>query len=336
MKIGTFDATNAVLVIAEIGNNHEGSYSLAEEMVGKAIDAGADAVKFQTIKTEHLVSTENPERFAKLKGFELTYNEFERLAGYTHQASSLFISTPFDLESAQFLGTIVDGIKIASGDNTFYPLIEEAARTAKPLLISTGLADMKQISKAKDLVYKTWQENKIDQDLALLHCVSAYPTPPNEANLLTIPYLSERLDCTIGYSDHTLGIDAAVAAVAMGARVIEKHFTLDNNYSDFRDHQLSANPETLKAMVGKIRDMEIMLGTSEALLQDSEKEGVTAYRRSIVAAHNLAAGTTLNITDITWVRPGDGLSPGNEAMILGRQLKQDVSQGYQLNTEDLF
>jgi len=335
MKFGSFDTAKEVLVIAEIGNNHEGNYALAEEMIGKAADAGAGAVKFQTIRTEHLVNVQNAERYAKLKGFELSFDEFKRLGQHAHNAGILFMSTPFDLESAKFLGTIVDGIKISSGDNTFYPLIAEAARTAKPLLISMGLANVEQISKAKNLVESTWRENEINQEMAILHCVSAYPTPLDQANLSSIGHLREIFDCTIGYSDHTLGIDAALIAVALGARVIEKHFTLDTNYSDFRDHQLSADPKALKDLVSKIRDTEAMLGAPDISIQNDEKEGMLAYRRSIVAAHDLAAGTVLQANDITWVRPGTGLNPGEEGLVLGRTLKHAVVHGHQFSMDDV-
>jgi N,N'-diacetyllegionaminate synthase len=330
MKIGSFDTADNVLVIAEIGNNHEGSYALAEQMVGMAVDAGVGAVKFQTFLTEHYVSAQDAERFARLKGFELSFDEFERLSRYTHEAGILFMSTPFDLESARFLGTIADGIKISSGDNTFYPLIEEAARTAKPILISTGLADINQIALAKELVESTWLENGIDQQIGILHCVSSYPTPSAQANLSAIKHLRETIGGTIGYSDHTLGLEAAVIAVAMGARIIEKHFTLDTNYSDFRDHQLSADPNTMAQMVSRISETSEMMGSGVIGMEDCETPLESAIRRSVAAVDDIPAGTRLEGEHITWTRPGGGLEPGKQDQVLGRRLKKDILQGQQI------
>lgn len=327
MKIGSHNTDTDILVIAEIGNNHEGSYTLAEELIGKAKDAGVGAVKFQTFLAERYVSPRNKERFERLQKFQLTYEQFEQLAAITKKAGLLFISTPFDIESARFLGNIVDAIKIASADNTFYPLIEEIAQTGKPTLLSTGLAGLQEINLAKSLIEETWRKGDVYTDLAVLHCVSSYPVPANEANLAAINTLRAELNCTIGYSDHVVGNDAAVLAVAMGARIIEKHFTIDNNYSEFRDHQLSANPATLADLVKRIEDTRTMLGNGVVSMADCEAAEASAIRRSITAASDLKSGTTLNSDHITWVRPGDGLPPGQEHLVLGRTLNADLHLG---------
>ena len=330
------NATRRVLVVAEIGNNHEGDMALAEDLIGRAAEAGADAVKFQTFRAEHYVSPRDAERFARLKGFELTGDEFSRLAKQAHAAGLLFVSTPFDLESARLLGDIADAIKIASGDNTFYPLIEEVAATGKPAMVSAGLAGLDDIRFAARLIQRTWHSAGIDQGLAVLHCVSAYPTPPEQANLAAVPALAQALpDLVIGYSDHTIGVDAAVVAVALGARVIEKHFTIDTQYSEFRDHQLSADPATFQTMVARIRETEALMGDGAIGAAPCEAPAETALRRSVAAARDLPAGHVVGADDITWVRPGGGIAPGQERLVLGRRLRAAVARGDMVDPEAL-
>lgn len=335
MIIDSFDTDKKVMVVAEIGNNHEGSYALAEEMVGRAAEAGADAVKFQTFRTELYVSRiANEDRFRKLKSFELSFAEFERLSEIATDADLIFLSTPFDLESAESLKDIVPAFKISSGDNDFYPLIEKIAGFCKPIILSSGLADLAQLQKTKALIERTWRDCGSEPELAVLHCVSSYPVPPAEANLNAIRCLKNELGCTVGYSDHTIGIEAAVLAAALGARMIEKHFTIDKNYSDFRDHQLSADPEEFKLMAQKICMAEEYLGKEEKTIQQSEKANAPLIRRSIAAKNDLAAGTIISSNDITWVRPSGGLSPGNESLILGKSLCRSVEAGQKITMDD--
>ncbi|MBT3906629.1 MAG: hypothetical protein HOB79_01455 [Rhodospirillaceae bacterium] len=336
MKLGSFNTNAEVLIIAEIGNNHEGDFDLARRLIDEAAEAGVQAVKFQTFIPEHYSSQLDSDRIAKLKGFQLSFEQFEQLADHARKAGQMFISTPFDLESARFLGGLADGIKIASGDNTFGPLIKTVAETNKPMIVSTGLADTAQVQNAAKLIQDTWDANGCTADLAILHCVASYPVPPKEANLAAIPILAAALNnVTIGYSDHTLGVDAPVLAVALGARIVEKHFTIDNNYSDFRDHQVSANPETLKEMVKRIKDTEVFLGSGAIGMEDCEQPIEAAIRRSIVAAHNLAAGHKILDTDITWVRPGGGIPPGEEDRVLGKELTRAIKPGEMILSEDL-
>ena len=335
MKIGNFATDNKVLIVAEIGNNHEGNLSLAEEMIGLAADAGVDAVKFQTFLTEHYVSNENRARFEMLKSFELTFKEFEHLKEASDKAGVIFISTPFDIASAEALNTIVPAFKISSGDNTFYPLIETIARFGKPIILSCGLAGMKKLEYARALIEHIWNEKGVNPGMAALHCVSSYPVPPWEANLGAIRTLGEKLGCVIGYSDHTLGIDAAALSVAVGARIVEKHFTIDKNFSEFRDHQLSADPNELKSLVERIRAIEELLGTGNKIVQESEKQLEGLLRRSIVAARDLSAGKTVGREDITWIRPAGGISPGREELVLGRVLTRNVAKGERLTSDIL-
>lgn len=308
MQIGHHDIRKRVLVVAEIGNNHEGNFSLAEELVGKAAESGADAVKFQTFQTEHYVSQTVPERFAMLKSFEFSDEEFANLKSLAESLGLEFISTPFDLNSVDTLQPLVSAYKVSSGDNTFYPLLEKIARQGKPIILSTGLAQIPQLKYAKALIEHEWACLGSSAELAVLHCVTSYPVPMDEANLAMIGLLRNELGGVVGYSDHTMGIDAAVYSVAAGARIVEKHFTIDHNYSEFRDHQLSADPDELKCLVEKVREVESLLGPGEDILAKCELGIREAVRRSVVALHPLQAGHTVTPEDITWVRPGGGCS----------------------------
>ena len=334
MKIANYDTEKKVFIIAEIGNNHEGSYSLAEEMIGKAAEAGACAVKFQTIVPEKLVSISQKDRIEQLKRFQLTYDEFERLNKVAKHENILFLSTPFDIESVHFLNSIVPAFKIASGDNNFFPLIEVIAQTGKPIIMSAGLIDLLEVRKTIDFISNIWNENAIDQDIAILHCVTSYPTALEEANLSTIKEL-QSLNVTIGYSDHTIGTEAAVLSVALGARIVEKHFTIDKNYSDFRDHQLSADPNEFSQLVERVEIASKLLGQSRKTVQESEKLVMEKIRRSIVARKDLDENTVLTLDDISWVRPGGGLAPGNEEMVLGKRLKVKVAAGELITLDNL-
>ncbi len=335
MKIGDFNLDERVLIVAEIGNNHEGDFEVAKEMVRKAADCGVHAVKFQTFKTEYYVSSSDAARFKRLKSFELTYDQFEKLAELARANGLLFISTPFDLQSAAFLSSIVDAFKIASGDNNFYPLIGRVAETGLPIIISLGLADSAQVMRTVDFVRSYYRDDALANRLVLLHCVTSYPVSSAEANLRSISSLKGHLDCTVGYSDHTIGTQAAVLAVGLGAKIIEKHFTLDHNYSDFRDHQLSADPAEMAELVKRVADAELMLGEETKVPQRCELEIVAAVRRSIVAGADLRAGHRLQLSDLTWIRPAGPLAPGQEELLVGKQLLRDVTFGEQLSPFDV-
>jgi len=334
MKIGKFDTDKEVLIIAEIGNNHEGSYSLAEEMIGLAAKAGAGAVKFQTIVPDKLISPIQRDRIQQLDKFRLSYSEFEKLSKVAQDENIIFISTPFDIESARFLESIVPAFKISSGDNNFFPMIEVIAQMGKPIILSAGLTDLEEISLTKNYITNIWNKNRVEQELAILHCVTSYPTPLAEANLLSIRTLQE-LGVTVGYSDHTIGIEAAVISVALGARIIEKHFTIAKDYSDFHDHQLSADPHELSELVRKTGEITLMLGNEGKRVVECEKKAKDAARRSIVAKDDLIRGTVLAWDHLSWVRPGGGLAPGSEKQVLGKCLKRLIRRGEMILFEDV-
>ncbi len=335
MKIGSFDTDRAVLIVAEIGNNHEGRFDLAAEMIRRAAECGVRAVKFQTVRAAQLVRRSEADRFARLTRFELSQRQFGELSQLARELGLLFLSTPLSLEAATFLEPMVDSYKVASGDNDFFPLLEKIASTGKPVIVSTGASDVSQVDATVRFLRGQWESRGTSGVLALLHCVSSYPTPPHEANLRSIPYLAEKFGCTIGYSDHTLGTEAVALAVAAGARIIEKHFTLDKHQSDFRDHQLSADPEEMTELVNRVIQVDLRMGTAGKTIQSCEAASQTAIRRSIVAARDLKAGATIAVADLKWIRPGDGLRPGNEAMLLGRRLKRDLRENDAFSPADV-
>ncbi len=326
MIIHNINTKEKVFIIAEIGNNHEGNFSLAEEMICLAAESGADAVKFQTIVPEKLVSLKQVDRINQLKKFQLSYENFKELSLIAEKEGVVFLSTPFDIESALFLNEFLPAFKISSGDNNFFPLIDIVAKTGKPIIMSTGLMTESEVKKSVNFIKRVWEKNKINQELALLHCVSSYPTLIEDANLLSIVEL-QKISDNVGYSDHTNGIDAAIISIALGARIVEKHFTIDNNYSDFRDHQLSANPNSFREMVFKIRQTEKLLGNNSINPRNKEIENKPYLRRSIVAKYDLPKSHVILPEDLDWVRPGKGLSPGNEKKIIGKKLKNSIKAG---------
>jgi len=335
MKIGNFDLNREILIVAEIGNNHEGNFDVANELVRMAAQCGVGAVKFQVFRAEDYVSRSDSARFRQLKSFELSYSEFEQLSDLARSLGLLVISTPFDLASAEFLETIVDSYKIASGDNNFYPLLDRIASTGRPVIISTGISDLRQVSQTVAYMKQRWIEKNIPEQLVLLHCVSGYPTPPDQANLQSIRFLADNFDCTIGYSDHTIGLEAALIAVVLGARIIEKHFTIDKTFSDFRDHQLSADPVEMRELVERVQLASSMLGEYHKRVQPCEEAMVTSIRRSIAANADLPSGHRIDWSDLTWVRPSGGLAPGEEHRLIGKVLKRSVRIGYQLHESDV-
>jgi N,N'-diacetyllegionaminate synthase len=331
VKIGTHDIDEKILIVAEIGNNHEGNFDTARRMVEAAADSGVDAVKFQTFQTQLFTSNADPARFERLKKFELTQPQFIELAQLARSRGLIWFSTPLDLVSARFLEPLVDVFKIASGDNDFLPLIAQVAATGKPMIISTGLADLAHLEWISSFA----RENGAEGHLAFLHCVCAYPAPAAEANLRAIPMLAAELGVPIGWSDHTLGPRASLAAAAIGARIIEKHFTLDKNFSAFRDHQLSADPAEMRAIVDGIREIEVLLGRAEKIVQPSEQGNAVPARRSIAAARDLPAGHRLQESDVMWVRPAIGLPPGNESKLVGKLLSREKQMGEAIVEKDV-
>lgn len=335
MILGTHDTDRDVLVVAEVGNNHEGNLECARALVRAAAECGAGAVKFQTYRTRAVVAPADRDRFERMSRFELTPDAFAELSALAASLGLLFISTPLDLDSVAVLEPLVDCFKIASGDNDFYPLLDRVCATGLPMLVSIGLSDLDQVRATVRFIDDRWRSNGARAELGVLHCVSSYPAPVEDANLAAIGAVHRELDLTVGYSDHTLGIDTCVLAVAAGARIVEKHFTLDQHASDFRDHQLSADRTELARLVSEVQRVSRIVGPRGKTVQPSERAGVTAFRRSIVAAVDLPAGHQLQDADLAWMRPADGLRPGEEARVIGRVLNRAIAAGDRIRGTDV-
>ena len=226
---------NKIFIVAEAGNNHEGKFKIAKRLIKKAKSCGADAIKFQTFIPDLYVSRKDSKRFSQLTKFQLSQQDFKNLAIYAKKLKIIFFSTPFDLKSANFLNRIQNVFKISSGDSNFKPLLKTVANFNKHIFLSTGMTDLKTIKKSKELIFKVWKKNgKNKNKLVIMHCVSSYPTEKKEANLLAIKTIKENFtDCEVGYSDHTSDITSALSSVALGAKVIERHFTLSKTFSNF-------------------------------------------------------------------------------------------------------
>jgi len=325
MKKRIFFGSDDIFLVAEIGNNHEGSFKNAIKLIDKAAEAKVDAVKFQTYKTDFFLSNDiSEDRKSQLKFFELNYKDFARIANYAKKKGLIFFSTPLDLESANFLNKLQPLFKIASSDNNFMQLIDKTISFQKPLIISTGIINYKEINK----LYNYIISKKFSSKLAFLHCVSAYPTEMTDLNLGSIQFLQSKFkDCFIGYSDHSIGIDACVYASLLGAKIIEKHFTLDHKFSKFKDHALSANPQELKEMVKKIRNVKKIIGFSSKKIGKQEKKNIVTMRRSMSFNRDLDKGHQIKQEDIIMCRPGTGHNYTKIKKFLKKKLKYAVKKG---------
>ncbi len=312
---------NKTFIIAEVGNNHEGSFATAKKLVILAAKAGVDAVKFQTFKTENFIRKKDKKRFNQLKKFELSYKQFEFLKKLANKNKLKFISTPLDLESADFLLKNTDAIKIASGDNNFFPLIEKVLISRKPLIISTGMTNLKNLKYLVKTIKKKIGKRKLKKNLFLLHCVTSYPVDDKFANLKSISYLINNIDVNIGYSDHTIGNEACLASVALGAKIIEKHFTLDKNFSSFRDHALSADFSDLQDLVKSIRKIETQLGKYDKKIATPEKKIIKIIRRGVYAKTIIKKGEKVNSKNSIFLRPSNSRDFLNIKKIIGKKMK---------------
>ena len=322
-----------VLIIAEAGVNHNGDIEIAKKLAQVAKDCGADIVKFQTAKLESLVSKCAPmadyqkqntgqEKSQKdmLEELLLSYDEFVELAKFCEEIGIKFLSTPFDIDSVKFLDSMQDMWKIPSGEITNYPYLIEIAKTGKKVYLSTGMSDIQEVGAAFELL-----QNNGAKDITLLHCTTEYPAPMDEVNLNVLSVLREKFGCQVGYSDHTKGIEAIVAAAALGATVVEKHFTLDKNM-DGPDHKASLEPDELKYMVECIRNIEVAMGDGIKEPTKSELKNKTVARKSIVAKTNISKGEVFSEDNLTTKRPGNGISPMRWNEIIGKIANRDYEE----------
>ncbi|WP_316977872.1 N-acetylneuraminate synthase [Shumkonia mesophila] len=325
-------------VIAEAGVNHNGQPALAHALIEAAAAAKADAVKFQTFKADRLALASAPKaayqkrnepgeesQLAMLRRLELPDDVVGELAVHCRERGILFLSSPFDEESADFLDTLgMAAFKVPSGELTNAPFLRHLAGKGKPLIVSTGMADMAEVKAAVDTIRAAGAP-----PLALLHCVSAYPADPADCNLGAMAALARAFGVPIGWSDHTTGIDVAIAAVALGATIVEKHFTTDRALPG-PDHRASLEPSELAALMTAVRRVESALGSGVKRPAASEADTAGVARKSLVAVRDLAAGTVIAAADLAARRPGTGLPPSRQGDLLGRRLKVDVAAGEQL------
>ncbi|MCG2825299.1 MAG: N-acetylneuraminate synthase [Thermoplasmatales archaeon] len=320
-------------VIAEAGVNHNGKIDLAKKLVGVAKNADADAVKFQTFKTEKMLVKEAPKaRYQKettgegtqydlIKKLELSEKDFKELAGYAKRKGIMFLSTPFDEESANLLEELnVPAFKIGSGDLTNLQLLEYIAKKNKTMIVSTGMSTLDEVREAVETVRNTG-----NNQIILLHCTSNYPANIEDCNLRAMQTLEKEFDVPVGYSDHTIDITVPVAAVVMGACIIEKHFTLDKNLPG-PDHRASLEPDELKEMIRQIRLVEKALGTGEKKPAESEMEVQKVARKSIVARVNIQKGSIITRGMLAIKRPGTGLVPKYYYKIVGKKAKKNIKE----------
>lgn len=327
---------NHVLIIAEAGVNHNGSIDVAKQLIDKAVGAGADIIKFQTFKSEKLVSKSakqaeyqkrnigskaDDSQLNMLKKLELSQEDYEELMQYCQQKGIKFFSTAFDMDSIDYLHSLHMGLwKIPSGEITNYPYIRKIAQYGEPVILSTGMCEMDDICAAMNVLIKFGVKR---EQITILHCNTEYPTPYKDVNLKAMIALKDEFKVEVGYSDHTKGIEVPIAAVALGATVIEKHFTLDRNMEG-PDHKASLEPDELRAMVCAIRNIEKAIGGDGIKhVSESERKNIAIARKSIVAACDIKAGEVFTEQNLTVKRPGNGISPMRWEDVIGTKAKRD-------------
>lgn len=323
-----------VYIIAEAGDNHNGDFNTALKLVDVAKRAGADCVKFQTFVTEEIISKyaemaeyqkkntgKEESQFEMVKRLELSFDEFRKIKEYCDRVGIQFLSTPFDLKSVDFLNELgVPFFKIPSGEITNYPYLIKIAHTGKPVVMSTGMCEPDEILAAINVLEKNGSG-----EITLLHCNTEYPTPLKDVNLYAMRTMKKMFGKKVGYSDHTKGIEVPVAAVALGACVIEKHFTLDKNMPG-PDHKASLEPDELGRMVKNIRNIEIALGDGVKRVSESERKNIAIARKSIVARRNIQEGEILTEENLTVKRPGTGINPMQWMEVLGTRAVRDFKE----------
>ncbi len=324
---------NKTLIIAEAGVNHNGDINIAKRLVDEAKKAGADIVKFQTFVPELLSSKktkmanyqkknlgEEDSQLNMLRKLALSFDSFVELSDYCKKIGIKFLSTPFDLQSISFLDNLQDIWKIPSGEITNYPYLVEIAKTNKPVILSTGMCSMEEIEESLNVLRDHGSEK-----ISILHCNTQYPTPYCDVNLKAMNTLKDKFGVKVGYSDHTLGIEVPIAAVALGAEIIEKHFTLDRSM-DGPDHKASLEPKELADMVRAIRNIEKALGDGEKCVTESERANLSVARKSIVAKIDIKKGEIFSDHNLTTKRPGTGISPMKWNSVIGTVAIRDFQK----------
>jgi len=327
MRLFGKDLERDVAVVAEIGVNHEGDPAVAEALVRAAAKAGAQAVKLQTYTPERFASSSDPARLARVSRFRLDEAAHRHLAEVARACGISLFSTAVTEDVVDFLAEFGPVVKVASGDVDFEVLVRAAVRTGKPVILSTGNASLEEIDRAVEWCASEIGRDRLSERLALLHCVSAYPAPIEQANVRTVPFLKARYGLTTGYSNHVLESEAVLAAVALGAQIVEIHFTDRKSGREFRDHALSFEPAELAALVRSIGLVRASLGEDGKRIQPAEAPLRQAIRKGVVAARDLAAGTVLQDSDLMFARPATEFAAAERPRLVGRKLLKDLKRG---------
>jgi N,N'-diacetyllegionaminate synthase len=327
MKLFGKDLSREVVVIAEVGVNHEGDVEAASRLLRLAAGTGADAVKFQTYSPDRFISASLPDRVDAVSGRWLDEAAHRRLAREAADLGIAFFSSAITEDVVPLLDELSTAIKIASGDLTFEPVIRAAARTGKPVILSTGLGTTEDIDQAVEWFVDEVGEDECAEKLALLHCVAAYPTPGDQTNVLSVPFLRERYGLVTGYSHHALGLEPCFAAVALGARIIEAHFTDQKHDRDFHDHALSLEPSEMAQLVTSSKAILASLGRYGKQRMPAELPGLQAMRKGIAAARDLEAGTILGPDDIKFARPATEFASTELDQVVGHRLTGKLASG---------
>lgn len=327
MNDSAFKGKSGVLLIAEIGGNHEGDFEYARQLTVQACQSGADVVKFQVYTGESLVSSvEDPDRVKHFNRFALTIEQYIELAKLCEENGARFNASIWDVDAIDFLDEYLDFYKIGSGDLTAYPVLKRTAEKGKPIILSTGLSTMEEIEDAVSYLVSCNPVYRDPSMLAVLQCTSMYPIPDTEANVSVLTAIGEKLGCTVGYSDHTVGSMALEVAVANGAQVLEFHFTDFREGKTFRDHKVSLTPDEVKELSDKVAQIRAILGDGIKKPTESEisNDHVRTFRRSVYLARDMEAGEVISENDLVCLRPNNGIDPRRYESILGKTLLRDV------------
>lgn len=335
MKLFGKNLADDVVFVAEIGVNHEGSLDKALDLLRIAAESGADAVKFQSFTPHRYVTPSETERFKRVSGFALDEAAHDRLVEEARRLGVHFLSAAISEDWVDYIARHSEAIKIASGDLDFEPVIRAAAATGKPVILSVGLGTVEEIDRAVGWVRDVVGADQLAERLVLLHCVTAYPTPIEQANVLNVPFLRERYGLPVGYSNHVIGPEACYAAAALGASMIEVHFTDQKEGRTFRDHALSFEGADLKSLVETVRKIRASLGTGGATRQPAEAGNLASMRKGITAVRDLAPGTVLTKDDLAFARPVVGFSCTEWHTLIGKSLRSGVVAGHPILPDQL-
>ena len=324
-----FKSKNDVYIIAEIGGNHEGDFEYAKELTHLAAESGADAIKFQIYTGDSLVNSKyDPNRNKHFKKFELSKSQYIELAELCEKIGITFMASVWDIDAFSYIDKYMPIYKVGSGDMTAYNLIKKMVLTGKPLILSTGLATQKEVDNVVSFIESVDSEYISKRKLSVLQCTSMYPIPDEDANLNVMKTYMEKYNLPIGYSDHTIGMDAIETAVAMGAEIIEVHFTDTREGKEFRDHKVSATKDEIQALIKKIKKIKTLQGSfiKKPTKSEINSKHVDSFRRGVFAKKDLKEGTVLQEDDLISLRPLTGTCASNYYNLIGTKLQNDIDK----------